>query len=240
MKKYAMTACAAALIAGVSSTALAGELDVWVSFENGRIAIGSADKGTNPVTFTPGVRVFEAEFGELPLFPNLLDEPGFYTETLPAGTGIGFNIVDALRSWNGFNFDTIPTQTMSIFSDDLFPDGPEAITPASAGGFVPGFQFVEADASGFFDDHPVFQLNNQADGIYLLSLELFTNASGIANSETLYIVFGSNLDGTFGDDEAFEEAIEAAIDYVNNVIIPSPGTMGLLGLAGLAAARRRR
>jgi len=230
---------AAVLIAAASGTALAGDLDVWVSFQGGQIALGSADKGTNPVTFTPGVRVFEAEFGELPLFPNLANEPGFYTETLPAGTGIGLNIVDALRSWNGSNFDTIPTQTMSIFGEP-FPDGDVATTPGTAGGFVPGFQFIEADANGFFDDHPVFQLNNQADGVYLLTLELFTDAAGIANSDTVFMVFGSNLDGTFGDDVAFEETIEAAVDYVNTVIIPTPGTIGLFGLAGFAAVRRRR
>lgn len=235
----ARTTLAATLIASVSSIALAGELDVWVSFENGQIVTGSADKSTSPVTFTAGVRVFEAEFGEVPGFPNLLDEPGFYTEQLPAGTGIGFNIVDALRVWNGSDFGTIGSQSMSIFGDP-FPDGDVATTPGTAGMFVPGFQFIEADTNGFFDDHPTFQLNNQTDGIYLLSLELFTDADGIANSEPMYIVFGSNLDGTLGDEEAFEAAIEAGVDYVNTVIIPTPGTAGLLALAGLAATRRRR
>lgn len=235
----ARTVTAAALFAAASSTALAGELDVWVSFDNGRIVTGSADKSTNPVTFTSGVRVFEAEFGELPDFPNLLDEPGFFTETLPAGTGIGFNILDALRVWNGSDFGTIGAQTMSIFGDP-FPDGDVATTPGSADVFVPGFQFIEADASGSFDDHPTFQLNNQADGVYLLSIELFTDADGIAASEPMYIVFGSNIDGSLGDDIAFELAIESAVDYVNTVIIPTPGTAGLLALAGLAATRRRR
>ncbi len=235
----ARTLTVAALLASASSAALAGELDVWVSFENGQIVTGSADKSTSPVTFTSGVRVFEAEFGELPGFPNLLDEPGFYTEQLAAGTGIGFNILDALRVWNGSDFSTIGSQSMSIFGDP-FPDGPVATTPASAGAFVPGFQFIEADANGFFDDHPTFQLNNQADGIYLLSLELFTDAAGIANSEPMYIVFGSNLDGSLGDDEAFEAAIESAVDFVNASVIPTPGTAGLLALAGLAATRRRR
>ncbi|MFB3431339.1 MAG: hypothetical protein ABL309_10510 [Phycisphaerales bacterium] len=230
---------AAALAAAASSAALADGLDVWVSFADGQIVTGEADKSTNPVTFTPGVRVFEAEFGEIPGFPNLLDEPGFYTEQLPAGTGIGFNIVDALRVWNGSDFDTIGSQSMSIFGDP-FPDGDVATTPATAGMFVPGFEFIEADANGFFDDHPTFQLNNQADGVYLLSLELFTDADGIASSDPMYIVFGSNIDGSLGDDEAFEEQIDAAVDYVNNVIIPTPGAAGLLALAGLAATRRRR
>jgi len=235
----ARTLTAAVLLASASSAALAGELDVWVSFDNGRIVTGSADKSTNPVTFTSGVRVFEAEFGELPGFPNLLDEPGFFTEHLPANTGIGFNILDALRVWNGSDFSSIAAQSMSIFGDP-FPDGPVATTPAAAGAFVPGFQFIESDANGFFDDHPTFQLNNQADGIYLLSLELFTDASGIANSEPLYIVFGSNLDGSLGDDIAFEAAIESAVDFVNASVIPTPGAAGLLALAGLAATRRRR
>lgn len=235
----ARTVTAAALLVSASSIALADGLDVWVSFDNGRIVTGEADKSATPVTFTPGVRAFEAEFGEVPGFPNLLGEPGFYTEHLPANTGIGFNIVDALRSWNGTDFDTIPAQTMSIFGDP-FPDGDVATTPASPGAFVPGFQFIQADTNGFFDDHPSFQLNDQADGVYLLSLELFTDASGIANSEAMYIVFGSNIDGSLGDDEAFEAQIDAAVDYVNNVIIPTPGAAGLLALAGFAATRRRR
>lgn len=235
----ARTITAAALLASASSVALADGLDVWVSFEGGQIVTGEADKSTSPVSFTPGVRAFEAEFGEVPGFPNLLDEPGFYTEHLPAGAGIGFNIVDALRSWNGTNFDTVPTQTMSIFGDP-FPDGDVATTPASAGAFVPGFQFIQADANGFFDDHPSFQLNDQADGVYLLSLELFTDADAVANSEPMYIVFGSNLDGSLGDDEAFEAQIDAAVDFVNTVIIPAPGAAGLLALAGLTAVHRRR
>ena len=56
---------AAALAAAASSAALADGLDVWVSFADGQIVTGSADKSTNPVTFTSGVRVFEAEFGEV-------------------------------------------------------------------------------------------------------------------------------------------------------------------------------
>ncbi|MFG0293914.1 MAG: hypothetical protein ACF8MJ_12285 [Phycisphaerales bacterium JB050] len=230
---------ASALLTAMSSTVFAHGFDVWVNFENGQIVTGEADKTTSPVTFTPGVRAFEAEFGEIPGFPNLIDEPGFYTEHLAPGTGIGFNILDALRTWNGSDFNTIASQTMSIFGDP-FPDGDVATTPASANEFVPGFQFIEADSNGFFDDHPTFQLNNQADGIYLLSLELFTDAEGIANSDPFYIVFGSNIDGSLGDDEAFEEQIEAAVDFVNSSIIPAPGTAGLLALASLAATRRRR
>ena len=225
--------------AAITSKASAHDLDVWVSFDNGAIQIGSADKGETPVEFTAGVRVFEAEFGELPAFPNLLDEPGFYTETLPAGAGIGFNILGGLREWGGSNFDALSDQSMSIYQE-LDLSGSVAVTPANLNDTVPGFVFVEADNTGFFDEHPVFVLEDQQDGIYLLTLEVFTDVDGIANSEPLYIVFGSNTNGTLGDDEAFEAAIEEAVDFANANLVPTPGAAGILGVAGLAAIRRRR
>ncbi|MEM8835021.1 MAG: hypothetical protein AAGD00_04285 [Planctomycetota bacterium] len=236
-------ASATALTLMTSSFAFAGDLDVWISFDDpanpSKIEIGTADKGTTPVTFTPDVLVHEAEFGEL--FPaNVADEPGFFTEQLPPGTIAGFNLTNQLREWNVTNQTAdFSSNTITIF-EELDLSGASATTPSSPGGFTAGFNFIEADATGFFDDHPTFVLDMPADGIYILALEATTTTPGVANSDEFFIVLGYNEGGTFGTDEQFEEEIEAAVEYATNVLVPAPGAAAVLGLAGIAAIRRKR
>ena len=69
---------------------------------------------------------------------------------------------------------------------------------------------------------------NPLAGIYLASFTV--SAAGLSTSETFYVLF--NL----GSDEAEHDA---AIEWVESNLIPAPGALALLGLAGLASRRRR-
>ena len=224
-----LTSAAAAALA-IAGTAHADGLDIWLSQNNGQLQVGAVDKDDDE--FFPGVRAFEAFFGESTdgNFPNETDEPGWYTETLPFGSAYGFDILDALRVWNGTDFDTIAAETLTITADSTDPGAPSATT-AVPGQLVPGFFFTTPDASGFFDTHIDFVLNAPAaDGIYLLTFRATSDQFG--NSDPLYLVLSQNIDDVF---------VEQALDYVNDVIIPAPGTtLAPAAFIAALALRRRR
>ena len=199
--------------------------DVWVFVEDGRIKTGSAD--VDESIFETHVRVFESELGEVT--PNFTDEPGFFSQTLTAGTTIGFNIVDSLRVWNGTDFNTTASVDMTLWQAFGIPGSPSSTTPGSPGTEVGGFDFATADALGMIDDHPDFVLNAPAtDGIYLLTLEL--TSPGLDKSLPIFLVLNQNMS---------EEMHEAAAEYAE-ANVPAPGTAALAGVAALGLVRRRR
>lgn len=227
--------CAAAPAAFLASVSYGGpaeeeHFDVWVQVEGNQIRTGSFQEDLGGDIFTPGVRVFGVELGEIS--PNFADDPGFYSESLPAGFELGFNMTESLRVWNGSDFSQTASSDMTAWFAFGVPGSPSATTPASPGGFTPGFNFATADGTGFIDDHPEFVLNAPAtDGVYLLQLELTTTASGILNSEPFWIVFNQNSD---------EETHDAAIEWVETNLVPTPGGTCLIAPAALFASRRRR
>lgn len=217
----------AALVAGASG-ALAHEGDVGVSTYNGRLVTSLIDEGGTLAGGIDRERVFGSEFGEAGI-PNFSDEPGFYTDVLTPGTTVGFNILDAVRLWNGSDFSQVSPTSMTISEDSGVPGTMEV---TSGAGFVAGFEFIEADQNGFFDDHPDFLLDapaGQGEGIYLLALELTSNNAN--NSRPLWIVFNNGMD---------EEDHDAAIEWVVENVVPAPGAVGLAMIAGAAGIRRRR
>lgn len=222
MKKFTLTVAAASLLA---APAFAGDdhdhehADVEIRTANGRLVTGTLDEGV-----FVRERVFASELGEV--VPNFADEPGFDAEdgTLTPNSMLGFNIMNALRVWNGSDFDTVSDSTMTLSFLTL-----EATTPNMPGEVVNGFNFL-VDANGGMHDHPAFQLNAPAStGVYLLEMQ-FTGG-GFADSDSFYIVFNQNEDEMIHD---------MAIDYVRNVIVPAPGAGALLAAGGLLAIRRRR
>lgn len=217
----------------VGSVALAGPMeeehfDVWVQVERNQLTTGSFQEDIGGDIFTPGVRVFGVELGEVS--PNFADDPGFFSESLPAGLELGFNITESLRVWNGSDFAQTAASDMTLWLAFGVPGSPSATTPASPGGTTAGFGFATADSGGFIDDHPDFVLNSPAtDGIYLLQLEL--TASGVLSSEPFWIVFNQNMD---------EQTHDAAIEWVEVNLVPAPGLAGLLFSSVMIGARRRR
>lgn len=234
----AVISCGAMLV--VSSSALGGPGvipddfdDIFVGFESGRVTTsrilddGMGGFGTEPA------RVFSAEFGESGL-PGFADDPGFFSVgVFDEGTSIGFNVRDALRVWNGANFDAISSSTVSLAFASGVPGSPEVTTPAAAGQSVPGFEFVTAEAMGLFDQHIDLTLSDpMTPGVFLLQLELFIGTGrGSTTSLPFWVVMGN---------EADPADLDAAIAYTEAFIVPAPGPMALLAALGVIAARRRR
>ncbi len=225
------TAAIAATLAGMTAASVqATGLDVLLLRDdvNGRIRTGSFFDPTETIV-SLNERVFEAEFGETdPMQPNFSDEPGFRALDGDFDGGFwGFNFLDAVRVWNGSDFSTISDYTISA----SFGPSPTITTSAVAGGFVAGFN-IPVGAGGF-DDHLELFLDapgdDSADGIYLLTLEVFSNDLGA--SRPIFFVFGRGVD---------EFDLDLAVDYVRSSVIPTPGAFGLLALAGVASLRRRR
>lgn len=204
------------------SVAAGQHFDVYVSMDT-TVRTGAVDVDTDAIT--PDVYVFGSELGEAPNPPGATDEPGFFADSLGAGVGVGFHVFDALRVWDGSDFDAVATPTMSI-SKGLS----SAVTPASPGGFAAGFLIATADGSGGFDDHPEFVLSDAgATGVYLLTARLWTDAPGVAISREVFFVFNNGAD---------ESVHEAAIDYVAS--IPSPGGVVLMSMGVVGGVARRR
>jgi len=146
-------------------------------------------------------RVLPAEFLKEEFFST--DEPGFDSEPgiFPADTAVGFNILDALKRWDGNGFEPLlraTDETVIIsFLQRLRQTG---------SGFVAGFDLPAAN-DGSWHRHFSFTLSAPGSdaphrGIYLLQLELYSTSSNVKGSYPIYIVF--NLDDEPTHDLALE------------------------------------
>ncbi len=214
------------VLAGLAAAAHAHVGDVGVAILNNRLATGIVDDSGGGQVVIPGSRVFGAEIGLT--IPGFGDEPGFFAAdgTLTVGSGLGFNIMSAVRRWDsGTGTFVAASETFRMERPDgtVFVDSPLTNT------FTPGWAF--SVAAGDFDDHPNYYVQNRVDaGIYLLELNLYSTVSTIANSDSFWLVIND------GGDEADHDA---AIEYTENVIVPTPASAGV-ALMGLMALRRRR
>lgn len=210
-RQYLMHTAAAMLLAASSGRALAQQhRDVQVINSNGTLVTGVVDFDTPGNPITPNVRLFTAVFGEA---VNGTDDPGYNASTgaFPQGTLIAFDIVDALRKWDGGDFDAIPAERVFI---GLGANNRQ--TPTTAGALVSGFNIVQAGSSGGFHQHiNYFLLAPSSNGVYLLTLRL--RATGYTSSEPFYVVYGQN---------ASQADRDAAAAYVRNVILAPPLCIG--------------
>lgn len=211
MKKL-IALCGAMTLVLSSFAAAQHAADIELEVAGGRITLSGS--------------VFAAELGKT--FTNYTNEPGFDSEpgTFPTGTQVGFNILDALRTWNGSDFSTFGSATMAI------SNGPATVTtPTTADSFVPGFG-LNVSANGQWHQHLGYTLDEPAtDGVYLLTLELYNSDPGIATSGPFFVVFNQNVDAVIHDD---------AIAYVETNLVPEPAALSLLAVAALTARRPRR
>lgn len=156
--------------------------DILLENINGKLTTGLV----NETTRIHDHRAFGAEFGEF--FMNYTDEPGFDSDAgeFTPGTHIGFNVLDAVRRWDGQDFDALSPVTFTISYSSL-----EVETGA---GFVAGFG-LPVGSNGEFHRHLNYVINDPAPrGIYLLALELWSDDPGLDDSEPLYIIFNQNED----------------------------------------------
>ncbi|MBX3351894.1 MAG: hypothetical protein KF684_03090 [Phycisphaeraceae bacterium] len=219
MKKI-LAAAAFASLAFPASVAIASpEEDVNFRVANGRIITGLLDEGA-----FVRERVFGVELGEA--LPNFADEPGFFSDegVFTPDSFLTLRVLDGLRVWNGSDFDNLADSTMTLqYLQQQF-------TTAGLGFAFDTFDLPVNSFGSLDDEHPDYILNSPAtDGVYLLALSI--RGGGASESLPFYLVFNQNFDDKIHD---------AAIDFVRDVIVPAPGAVATLGLAGLLGARRRR
>jgi hypothetical protein len=214
------TLTAMTVLAVAGSTAIAHEGDIGLKIIDGRIVTGIVEDGPGGEFVIPGERVFAAEMFE---FGGRIyaDEPGLFAA---AGefpdSQLGFNFASPVQRWDGSTFiDTPQTYTLEF--------GPLSATSPAAGG-APGFGIGVGPAG--FDEHYDFYLNDPEPGVYLLAIDLWSDDSSILDAATTYLVF---------DYDAAPGEHDRAIDYVEDVIIPAPASLAVLGLGALAMRRRR-
>lgn len=205
------------LIAPVALAEKEPHLDLWVTAANGTLVTGGWDHLTGQVV-NPSQRVFEADFGIDPAFPFSTDEPGIGSDLV--GTTLTMNLSSGLGIWNGDGFDTSTATLLASYG------GQNATT--AAGG---SFSFL---VTAGLDLHPEYTVSgaggvDPANGIYLAAFTL--SGAGYATSEVFYAVF--NLGMTEADHGA-------AAGWVESNLVPAPGALATLALAGLATRRRRR
>lgn len=162
--------------------------------------------------------VLASEFDALFFFWT--DEPGFdsHSGTFPAGSSIGFNILDALKKWNGNGFDVLDPNTEETLTVS-FLLGSTFVMCKTGAGFVSGFD-VPVATDGSWHKHLGYTLNGKGDndpnnGIYLLELELChtSNEPNIAYSNPFWIVFNLGMS---------EEDHNNAIHWVDTYLAQLP------------------
>ncbi len=130
-------------------------------------------------------RVFDSVMGEL--VPGITDEPGFdcFPATFPAGSSLSFSILDALREWDGVNFDTVSSETLGVSFLSLGP----VMTPATPDTTVQGFS-VPVQSGGVWHRHYTYAVDFDAPpGVYLLKMRLTSSSPSVAESEPFWLVF---------------------------------------------------
>jgi hypothetical protein len=210
-----------------ASFALADGGDYGLAIDGGNVAVGIGDHDSGTISDF-GERVFGAD-----MFISginwFADEPGIFIEegSLADDTQVGFTLTNQLLYWDGTGAVSFGA-TANIMSLGF---GPASVTTAADNSPVAGFSLnYDADQIGGFDEHFDYTIDASAPmGIYLLQNTF--SLSGAGDSDVIFTVFNAGLD---------EGVHDAAIDYVENVLVPAPAGPALLTFGGLAAARRRR
>lgn len=200
--------------------------DIQVTLVQGELRTGAVVGEPPNQTFSDTQqRVFGADLEFNAITGDVrIDEPGYASrDPLLLGQSIQFTIRSALRRWDGSAF--VPTTTtMGTGLPDLgqpFINTPATNTP------VNGYSWLLSD-----DFHFEWLLNGATagtgQGIYLAELEL---TSGTLTSRPFWIAFNYGLT---------EAEHDAAKDWVQETLVPAPGTAGVVALMVLVAGRRRR
>jgi len=244
------------LVAGVAAPAVAQPDHIFLTIEDGSVRSnlwvdtipgqdGPGDASGGDIT--PGIRAFSQQLGGVPGFgptdPGQSIHPGIFGD-LPGGTVIGFDIIDAARVWDGSDFDEVSgddageqrlqvagftTPTGNPLSPDVFltPDLPGDDQWLTINGEIDEhLQFVLTDDAGAVLDAAQLQA---ISGIYLLTMQW--TSPGLDSTDPVFITFGHNVtDGELAEAQRF----------VQDVLVPAPGTLGVLAGLGLVGARRRR
>jgi len=219
---FAATACT---LLALTHAAQAQHSDIDFKYDGGKIE----------VEFGPEGRVFESEFPTSGSFEQFTDDPGFGTDApIGAGDTIDYNILGPLEYHDGNGFAVVPTGAQIKIDDN--PTGDLTVTGSTVGPVSGSGVIGQADGTGDLHSHIDFTLEPASPdppfGAYAILMELTTDATGIANSDSFYIVFNYGL-----DEPTFEGAVE---DFAQAVPEPSTVILALLGCLGLGAVARWR
>ena len=231
-KQYVVAALTAGLTASFALAQTPDDYeDVGIKVENGRVVTKAmSEPFPGGVDFSDS-RVFSGEFivqGGL----TFTDEPGLFAQdnTFAPGSIFSFNVLKALRVWNGTNFDTISSERLRL---EL---GLASVFTPTTDSLTTGLSF-NVPFSGGFDQHfDVFLVdsalgNSTTTGIFLLEVEYSNSLLTAGPSLSNFILFNNN---------ASAPDFDAAADYVTNTLVPSPASVALMAIGSLVAARRRR
>lgn len=243
MTLYVFTLFSAAVLAIPFGSALAGgHFDIAPRLENSRLLTGGLDHLGNQVA--PPVHVYGYEFGEEPLDPFNVSDPGVNqvagVGNLPAGGAMRYNILSGLLFWAGAG----PVQFAPVSGDTRIAlvmgastrtltgsSGPQAgslvQTVTSTGVVHKHFttQLLADDTHGNVPGEPDFLA--PPDGIYAFSIELtLTEGANTYVSDPVWLVFNNGL-----TEQQHVQAMAA---------VPEPASLGLLAIGGLALLQRRR
>ncbi|MCA9241326.1 MAG: hypothetical protein KDA37_14045, partial [Planctomycetales bacterium] len=151
-------------------------------------------------------RVWTGEWDVGGFFAQDTNQPGWASEAV-GGQGIGpgdivaYNVLDNLYYWNEGVFASpdpqVHVRVQNNGSSDTLVDHASGAQPGSvAAPFVN--TIGQADGIGDFHKHVRYKLEHDSGatpsfGAYGLSLSLSTNASGVADSEPLFLIFNFGL-----------------------------------------------
>lgn len=209
------TVASAVLALASTATADVVHADIWVYQLGGALVTGGWDHETGEVV-NASQRVFEAELGADPSFPFSGDEPGIGSNLVSAT--LTMKLSPTLGAWNGSGFDFSTSALTASY-------GGQSASTGSGG----SFSFLVTSG---LDLHAEFTLSgpgttDPANGIYLATFEFAS--SGLVTSEAFWVVFNLGMS---------EEEHDAAVEWVEANLVPAPGAIVLLGVAGLLRRRR--
>lgn len=221
MLKKAVTFVTLAASTTLSAASGLHDADFILAVQDSQIIAGAVDPDTGDAVYPS--RIKSALMGAEG-FPNFTNDPGFNAELgqLIPGMTIGFSFLRAPRVWDdaNMNFETIATEQLTVRA------AAQDLVAPSTDMRVDGIVFGQASntPSATFHHHMQYLLNGAlppvVQGVWLLEIELWTEASGIEASDPLYIVFAQG-DG--------EDQLDDAITWIEDNLIGSPCLADLTG-----------
>ncbi len=227
----------------VRPTATRAHDDVAPYELNGKVATGGHDDilASNTVT----ENVFGFDFGEDPMIPYIIGDPGFNNGAfgigvfpnnglLPANFTLGLTITRDLEYWDGTGAVSFapasPSASLGLshLSSTIDITGTSGIGAALTIGSTGSAGRLHVHLQSALTD----SIGDPANGIYLIGMQLSLPGSGLADSDPIYIVYNSFMDEAVHDE---------AIGWVATNLVPEPSTwtMCLMALVSIAVCVTR-